>query len=217
MSETDRTHDSSGWSLARIAQSRPPTPGDPGKRDAPAGAAGRSRRAPASLSADRPLHPAFTDLYRGLHGPLFRLAALLTDDPAVADTVVADAFVTLHRTWKAVRSDDGAWSYLVRLVLQRSRRAVRRSRPAGSQRTTGTASRHSPRCVMAGTATDDRPAITAAIRGLPQHQREAVVLVYLLDFSETDAAAAMCIRTATVRRLLAEGMTVIYPVLCDRS
>jgi DNA-directed RNA polymerase specialized sigma24 family protein len=230
MNEAGRSHEGSGWSPARIARSRRGALRGalrgPGRRHAAYRAAGPDRRpataasAPAASSPARLSHPEFADLYQKLHGPVFRLAVLLADDPASAETVVADAFVTLHRTWKAVQSDDYAWRYLVRLVLLRSRRVARRvarrSRLAGHHPATASDFRRTPLCVT-GTAAGDRPAIIAAVRAVPQHQREAFVLVCLLEFSETEAAAAMCVRRSAVRRLLAEGLAVLGPALPDGS
>ncbi len=221
MNEAGGSHDVPGGSLVRIAQSRRGAQGSRGKRGVAYRTAGPDRppgsgtSSPAACSSVRPARPAFADLYQKLHGPVFRLAVLLTDDREIAETVVADAFVTLHRTSKAVRSDDCAWRYLVRLVLLQSRRAVRRSRLAGHRQVTASGSGRSPLCVT-GTAAGERPAIMAAVRAVPQHQREAFVLVYLLEFSETEAASVMCIRRAALRRLLAEGLAVLGPVLSNR-
>jgi DNA-directed RNA polymerase specialized sigma24 family protein len=188
---------------------------------------GKSSRSPARLTrpadgtvacsakpGNWPPSPSFAELYESHHRSLFRLAALLTGDSGIAEAAVLDAFATLHSTWKAVGSTESAWRYLLRLVILRSRRAVRRSRfaAAGSP---AEATLRSPSCPAAGgvAALPDQPALMLALRSVPLHQREAVVLTCYLDLTEGQAAAAMGMRKAAVRRLVAEGRTVLEPVL----
>jgi RNA polymerase sigma-70 factor (ECF subfamily) len=48
-----------------------------------------------------------------------------------------------------------------------------------------------------------------AIRALPQRQREALVLVDLLDYRSEDAAGLMGITPATVRSLASHGRATL--------
>jgi DNA-directed RNA polymerase specialized sigma24 family protein len=157
--------------------------------------------------------PTFADLYESHHRSLFRLAALLTGDSGLAETAVLDAFATLHSAWKAVGSGERAWRYLLRLVILRSRRAARRSRLAAASSLTGSTMR-SPSCPAAGgvAALPDPPELIVALRSVPLHQREAVVLTCYLDLTEGQAAAAMGVRRAALRRLLKEGLAVLEPL-----
>jgi DNA-directed RNA polymerase specialized sigma24 family protein len=155
--------------------------------------------------------PGFAHEYRAHHQQLLRLAALLTGDQRVAEAVVADAFVALHRAWKAVGSGERSRRYLLRLVIVRSRRANRRS--AGHQHPGVMTS-----CVTGATqSSGPTSTVMLALRALPQQQREAVALTYYLDLSEDQAAAVMGVRKAALRRLLAQGLTRLGPTLSSSS
>jgi DNA-directed RNA polymerase specialized sigma24 family protein len=159
------------------------------------------------LPTTLPPCPGFAEEYRAHCQELLRLAALLTGDQRVAEAVVADAFVALHRAWKAVGSGERSWRYLLRLVIVRSRRATRRS---GGLQHPGVMTS----CVTgASQAAGHASAMMLAMRAVPQHQREAVALTYYLELSEDQAAAAMGVRKATLRRLLAQGRTILGPAL----
>src|SRR3954447_8975814 len=75
---------------------------------------------------------ALVDLYRAQRLPLLRLAVLLTDDRAVAEDVVQDAFLALQRRWHAV-DPAAAAGYLRTSVVNGEtrphRRRVGRRRP----------------------------------------------------------------------------------------
>lgn len=52
-----------------------------------------------------------------------------------------------------------------------------------------------------------------ALRRLPAGQREAIVLILYADLSPEQAAAAMGVSTATVRRCLVEARAALRAVL----
>jgi RNA polymerase sigma factor (sigma-70 family) len=53
----------------------------------------------------------------------------------------------------------------------------------------------------------------AALRGLPDRQREAIVLRYYADLSEAEIATAMGISRGAVKSHTARGMTALRTVL----
>jgi len=59
----------------------------------------------------------------------------------------------------------------------------------------------------------ERTAGVAALRALPDRQREAIVLRYYADFSEADIAAAMGISRGAVKSHTARGMTALRSIL----
>lgn len=165
----------------------------------------RSAKPPIPLASSA-VCPEFAEQYRAHHQSLLRLAALLTGDERAADAVVADAFVALHSAWRAVGSGDRAWRYLLRLVIIRSRRVSRRC--ARQEPAAGPGAR------TAGAGGEAQtPRTTALLHTIPQRQREAVALTYYLDLSEDLAAAAMGVRKAAFRRMLAQGLTRLGPTL----
>ena len=166
--------------------------------------------------AERGVCPALADLYRTHYRTLIRLAALLTGDTSAAEAVVVDSFVALERTRKGLHSPDDALPHLRRLVVARSRPAARHRRTAG-----GDQSRVVAR--MPGypdptqTPPFERSVVVRALAALPPAQREAVVLTHYLDLTDEQAAAAMRVSQAAVRRHLAAAKAALHAVLAVES
>ena len=59
----------------------------------------------------------------------------------------------------------------------------------------------------------ERSAVVAALRGLPDRQREAIVLRYYADLSEAEIATAMGISRGAVKSHTARGMTALRTAL----
>ena len=75
---------------------------------------------------------AVTELYSVHHQALQRLAALLVQDAHLAEEIVQESFVAMHRSWPRVRDPDAALAYLRQAVVNRSRSVIRhRSAPRG--------------------------------------------------------------------------------------
>jgi RNA polymerase sigma factor (sigma-70 family) len=139
------------------------------------------------------------ELYAREYRPLTRLAVLLVLDLQTAEEVVGDAFAAISGGWRRPRDSEQALSLLRRAVVSNSR-AVRQRRMAAN-----------------GNALLERSAIVDALRGLPQRQREAVVLRYYGSLSEAEVAAAMGVRRGMVRSYLARGMSSLRVVLEDEA
>ena len=114
----------------------PPRRGLPGRKEGGPGfrEAAEPSDDPATWDADR----AVTVLYTAHWGALVRLAALLTGDASVAEEVVQEAFVALHRRWPRLSDPGAAAGYLRTSVVNGARSVVRhrgvqeRHRPAGA-------------------------------------------------------------------------------------
>jgi RNA polymerase sigma factor (sigma-70 family) len=135
------------------------------------------------------------ELYARECGPLTRLAVLLVLDSQAADEVVTDAFVAIFRGWRRPRDSEDALPCLRRAVVSKSR-AVRRQRIAACEN-----------------AQLERSPVVTVLRGLPQRQREAIVLRYYAGLSEAEVAAAMGVRKGLAKSYLARGMSSLRPVL----
>ena len=97
----------------------PPAGMPPAARPAqPVSALGRSAAAGGS-DADR----AVTAIYGTQYRTLVRLAVLLVGDLRTAEEVVQDSFAAMHHTWRRLRNQDAAVSFLHRSVVARSRLA----------------------------------------------------------------------------------------------
>jgi RNA polymerase sigma factor (sigma-70 family) len=153
-------------------------------------------------------------LYRDHYLSLVRLSALLVRDVAGAEKVVQDSFVAMHARWRRLGDSDRALSYLRESVVNRSRLAPRpvvaqeRSAP-GPPPPGPTGERHRAIALL------ERSTVVAALRGLPRRQREALVLRYYGNLSETQVAAAMRISEAAVHGHTARAMTALHSVLQD--
>ena len=153
---------------------------------------------------------AVTILYSKCYRQLVRLVALLVDDVASAEEIVQDAFVAMHGEWSRLNDTGMAVTYLRRAVVNRTR-SVLRHRPV--------IKRNFPKPPVipdAGQSADsklERSAVITALRSLPLHQREAIVLRYYADLSEEEIAKAMGISRRAVRSQTAYGMASLRAVL----
>ncbi len=198
--------------------------GDTGKSSgapgpAPAGAAARicgrrrGHKEAAPRGPEQDSGPALADLYHTYYRSLIRLAALLTADTSTAETVVVDSFVALHRVRKTMRTCDDALLYLRRLVVARSRPAARQHRPASGQQLAAAAGTPGRADRDQDTPRFENSAVVLALGTLPSGQREAVVLTLYLNLTEEQAAAAMRVSQATLRRHLAAARTALRAML----
>src|SRR5262245_49253451 len=82
--------------------------------------------APMRGRAERPPDEGLEALFRDEYRKLVGLARLLVDDPAQAEEVVQDAFVSLHRNWGNLRNPGAAPAWLRAAVVSGSRGRLRR-------------------------------------------------------------------------------------------
>ncbi|TDC47265.1 SigE family RNA polymerase sigma factor [Jiangella ureilytica] len=158
---------------------------------------------------------AITDLYAAHYVRLVRMATLLQVSEAVAEEVVQDAFVALHRRWRRLRDPAAAVAYLRTSVVHGCRSVHRRR---------GVAARHpeeppghapSAEQVAVGGAAAD--AVVAALRGLPDRQREALVLRYYGGLSESEIASAMKISNGAVKSHASRGLAGLRDAMAEWS
>ena len=152
-----------------------------------------------------------TEIYDGEYKSLVRLAVLLVHDVPTAEEVVQDAFEAMHTALRRLRDSEKALSYLRQAVVNKSRSVLRHRtvvdknapKPAPDE----------PSAEHAAMALIERTAVVAALRALPERQREAIVLRYYAVFSEADIAAAMGISRGAVKSHTARGMTALRSIL----
>src|SRR5688500_18184010 len=113
--------------------------------------------------------PSLEDVFRSHHAPLLRLAVVLTGDRQLADDLVQDAFLRLHRSpsWPP---PDMELAYLRRTLINLSH---------GHHRHLGVVRRYAERAVVDDAAPaaevtaemrDRQRRVAAAIRALPRRQ-----------------------------------------------
>jgi RNA polymerase sigma-70 factor (sigma-E family) len=155
---------------------------------------------------------AVTALYQAHAVGLIRLAVVMLGDRHAAEDVVQDAFAGLYRRWNHL-DGDRALGYVRASVLNGCRSRLRaRARDerlaAASQATLPAAS--AEQAVLIG---EEHAAVLAALRRLPDRQREALVLRYYLDLSEPEIAASMGIGKGTVKSTTSRGLAALGRLL----
>jgi RNA polymerase sigma-70 factor (sigma-E family) len=143
---------------------------------------------------------------------LVRLAALLVDDRASAEDVVQDAFVALHKRQGSLRDPDAALGYLRASVVNLSRSVLRKRQVAR---------RHLKVAEPEATASadqvvllrDEHRAALAAVRALPRHQREVLILRYWSGLSEQEIAQTLGIAPGSVKSAASRGLATLQQVL----
>ena len=161
---------------------------------------GGADRAAPPVRALPPPESTFADLYRDSHADMVRLAYLLTGSADVAQDVVQDAFVSVHRAWSRVREPR---AYLRRAVVNactsHHRRGFRAQRALESAR---------PDVVR-----DTPDELFDVLAALPARQRAAVVLRYWHDLDERAIADAIGCRVGTVGSLLHRAIAQLREVI----
>jgi RNA polymerase sigma-70 factor (sigma-E family) len=178
----------------------------------PAALAGETLSAPARrATAVWDAADAVTEIYHVHYNQFVRLAVLLLHDAQTAEEVVQDAFEAMHVAWRRLNDKDKALQYLRQTVVNKSRSVLRHRKvvdmhapkPAPDE----------PSAEQAALVLLERSAVAAALRSLPERQREAIALRYYADFSEADIARAMGISKGAVKSHTARAMATLKTVL----
>jgi RNA polymerase sigma-70 factor (sigma-E family) len=176
-----------------------------------------------AVEAERPVGPVLEQpdssatvdlhaLYNSHWRYLVRLAVLLVDDVASAEDVVQDAFVALHRRAGALRDPDAALGYLRTSVLNLSRSVLRKRQVVRKHLRVAEPEATAPadHDVL---VRDEHRAALAAVRKLPRHQREVLILRYWSGLSERQIAETLGISTGSVKSAASRGLATLHRVL----
>ena len=163
---------------------------------------------------------------------LARLAVVITGDRAAAEDIVQDAFLGLYRRWDQLTDLTAPLAYLRVSVVNGCRTALRRrSRlgvwpgaggddaldefvpAAGFGAQAGLAESAEARVLLS----EEQRAVAAALRKLPQRQREAVVLRYYLELSEEETAQVMGVAKGTVKSATHRALAAVGKILREDS
>jgi len=137
----------------------------------------------------------FVALYRERHGPMVRLAYLLTSDRAAAEELVQDAFVSVHRSWARATNPP---AYLRATVVNAChswgrRKVLERDRL--------------PRPADHATLVGDE--LWDVLQTLPDRQRAAIVLRFYEDLPDRAIAELLGCREATVRTTIHRALRAL--------
>ncbi|PBC64089.1 RNA polymerase subunit sigma-24 [Streptomyces sp. Tue6028] len=144
---------------------------------------------------------------------LMRTAFLLTGEQHAAEDLVQTTLEQVFVAWRRVGSADEPEAYVRRVMINaHSRRHRRRLKeflaPKDDSGLTRELADSGDRMAQA----DDRGALLKALAELPPRQREAVVLRYWEDLSETQAAEAMGCSVGSVKSNAAKGIAKLRAI-----
>jgi RNA polymerase sigma-70 factor (ECF subfamily) len=177
-----------------------------GRREAP-GVEHAPTPADDLVEGRQELSVSFEDFYEIEHGALFGALVLITGSRHEAEDVMQDAFLRIWERWHLVQSLANPTGYLYRTAMNSFRMRRRRALVAA---------RHAIRRLRTTKELEEAEARHEVDRGLaamPPRQRAAVVLTELLEFSSGEAAEALGIKPATVRKLAQQGRDTLRRTL----
>jgi RNA polymerase sigma-70 factor (ECF subfamily) len=142
----------------------------------------------------------FDSFYREEYARLVRALLLLTPDPTDAEDLAQEALSRVFERWDRVRQMESPHGYLYRTALNLNRKRIRRLLVHARR---ASALRPPERADLS--LIEDRIAVRAAVQSLPRGQREALVLVDLLQVATTEAAKILGIAPVSVRSRLMDA------------
>jgi RNA polymerase sigma-70 factor (sigma-E family) len=148
------------------------------------------------------------DLYRRERPGLLRLAVLLVGDAGLAEDVVQDAFMALHRRWAKLTDPAGAAGYLRVSVVNGARTAHRRRVVAWRHLRVAEPDGHPP-ADTAVLLAEEHQAVIKAVRRLPRRQQEVLVLRYWANLSEAEIAETLGVSRGTVKTCASRALATL--------
>lgn len=138
---------------------------------------------------------SFEDFFQDHHAQLFAALCLTSGSRDEAEEIMQDAFLRLWERWDRVSAMEDATGFLFRTAMNTFLKRYRRARLA---------IRHVlpiPESDDAFATVNDRDVLVRAMRDLTPHQRAAVVLTSILDYSSEEAGRILGLKDSTVRVL----------------
>jgi RNA polymerase sigma factor (sigma-70 family) len=141
----------------------------------------------------------YDDFFRRVLPRAVAVARRVTGERASAEDAAVEALARAHLQWKRIGTVPWREAWVLRVAAREALRHLPRQRR-----------------LPAPAATDDatesvvlRQALIAALRRLPNRQREAIVLRYLADMTEADVGLALGIHQGTVKTHLHRGLAAL--------
>ena len=161
----------------------------------------------ARADADLAVSALFATEARSLLGML----TAYTGDRALAEDLVQEAFLRLHRAWTRLDDPTSSAAYLRSIAFNLARSQFRRLRLVRT--------RTAERDEVAGSAEDgvvlseDRREVAAALRLLPDRQRTCVILRFWAGLTDSEIASTMGISRNSVNTHLRRGLRSLESTL----
>jgi RNA polymerase sigma-70 factor (sigma-E family) len=155
----------------------------------------------------------FQSFMTGRWPRLMRTAFLLTGEQHAAEDLVQSTLEQVFVAWRKVGSADDPEAYVRRVMINaHARRHRRKLKEFLAPRHDSGLVREVPDTGDRIAQADDRSALLKALAQLPPRQREAVVLRYWEDLTETQAAEAMGCSVGTVKSNAAKGIAKLRAI-----
>lgn len=158
-------------------------------------------------------------LYETQWAGLVRLVWLLLHDQQAAEDVAQDAFIATYRHWNRLRDEEAAVAYVRKCAVNGARSmvrhlvVVRRETEAEAGRADAAGRLAAPQAEDAALARLDGDQLMTALAGLPDRQREVLVLRYYSDLSEAQIAEALDISRGSVKTHAFRGLKALREVM----
>ena len=162
-------------------------------------------------SAHADADSAVAELFAAEARSLLGMLTAYTGDRSLAEELVQEAFIRLHRSWGRLKENDAAAPYLRSIAFNLARSQFRRMRLVRT--------RPSERDEHTGSAEDgvvlseDRREVAAALRSLPDRQRQCVILRFWTGLSDSEIASSLGISRNSVNTHLRRGLASLESTL----
>jgi RNA polymerase sigma-70 factor (ECF subfamily) len=161
---------------------------------------------------------AFGCLFRRHRDRLWAVAVRTLHDPEDAADALQDAMISAFRRASSFRGDSAVTTWLHRIVVnacldRMRRRAARPEISGGDERLLDVIATASPANSEPTAGSDTSLEVMAALRQLPRDQQMALVLVDMLEYPVSEAAALLGVAEGTVKSRCARGRARLLPKL----
>jgi RNA polymerase sigma factor (sigma-70 family) len=154
-------------------------------------------------------------LYRKHVGQVLAFSLNMGCDQGLAEEIANDAFLGARRRWDYVRSLEKPEGYVFKIARnERSRRQKQYDCHAKDLQPDPSSAAQNSDDDPVGSVLD-RAVVRQALQQLPSRQREAVILLHVVDLSEATTAEIMGIHAGTVKRYAHEGRQRLRLLLAD--
>ncbi|MBO2445720.1 sigma-70 family RNA polymerase sigma factor [Actinomadura barringtoniae] len=154
---------------------------------------------------------ALSALFQEHARTLVRTAVLLTSDEGLAEEVVQEAFLGLHRRWQHKGPPDSPEAYLRTSVVNGCRSALRRRKVAAEARVPQPVPNESAESAVL--LHEEHGEVLAAVNRLSGRQREVLVLRFFLDLDDQAIAAALSVSRSTVSSTISRALRSLEDLL----
>jgi RNA polymerase sigma-70 factor, ECF subfamily len=152
---------------------------------------------------------AFDEFFQAHYERLLRVLFLASGDRHEAEDLAQEAFVKVYERWDRIRRIDDPVGYLYRVALNARRSRLRRLRVAAAKAlhlgSGPAADQHQ--------ATEDRLLVRTALSGLPDGQRETLILVEWVGMTDAEAGRALGVSPGAVRTRLHRAKAALRELL----